>query len=93
VKRSLLPTKAFNRSAKRLAAKNPEAAEDIRVVLGLLMEDAFDPKLKTHKLKGRFSGCWACSAGDDLRIIFEFVRYRGAEAILLEAVGSHDEVY
>jgi mRNA interferase YafQ len=38
-------------------------------------------------------GSWACSAGYDMRIVFEFVQYEGAEAILLQTVGTHDEVY
>lgn len=93
LKRLLLPTKAFVRSAKRLTRKNPQAAEDVRVTLELLTEDAFDPKLKTHKLKGNLAGSWACSAGYDLRIVFQFVKHKGADAILLEALGTHDEVY
>lgn len=93
MKRLLLPTGAFVRSAKRLARKNPEVAEDLRVALELLAEDALDSRLKTHKLKGKLSGSWACSAGYDLRIVFQFVKHKGSEAILLEAVGSHDEVY
>ena len=32
-------------------------------------------------------------AGYDLRIVFEFVQHEGAEAILLQAVGTHDQVY
>ena len=93
MKRLLLPTKPFLRSAKRLAKKNSTAAEDLRVTLELLAEDAFDSRLKTHKLKGNLAGSWACSAGYDLRIVFQFVSHKGAEAVLLEAVGSHDEVY
>jgi len=58
-----------------------------------LSEDAFHPQLKTHKLKGKLAGSWACSAGYDLRVVFEFVKHKGAEAILLESVGTHDEVY
>jgi hypothetical protein len=60
---------------------------------GLLAEDAFHRQLKTHKLKGRLVGSWACSAGYDLRMVFQFVQYKGAEAILLESLGTHDEVY
>ena len=29
----------------------------------------------------------------DLRVVFQFVKQKGVEAILLEAVGTHDEVY
>jgi len=61
--------------------------------LELLAEDANDPRLRTHKLKGESEGSWACSAGYDLRIVFEFVQHEGSEAILLLTVGTHDEVY
>ena len=59
----------------------------------MLELDAFHPKLRTHKLKGKHSGHWACRAGYDLRIVFEIVSREGGEAIYLEALGSHDEVY
>ena len=93
MKRLLLPSTAFVRSARRLARKHPQAASELQVTLELLAEDAFHPQLKTHKLKGRLAASWACSAGYDLRIIFQFVKHKGADAILLEGVGSHDEVY
>ena len=68
-------------------------ALDIKAALEILAEDAFDPRLRTNKLKGKLEGSWACSAGYDLRILFSFVDHEDAEAILLETVGSHDEVY
>jgi len=60
-----------------------------------LAEDPFSPPLATHKLKGKLAGSWACSAGYDLRIIFDFIDdFNGKEtAILLIEIGSHDEVY
>jgi mRNA-degrading endonuclease YafQ of YafQ-DinJ toxin-antitoxin module len=61
--------------------------------LKLLQEDAYHPQLRTHKLKGNLEGHWACSAGYDLRIIFSFVQQEDGEAILLETMGSHQEVY
>ncbi len=93
MKRTLLRSNSFVRSAKRLVRKNPGTSEDIRAALHLMAEDAFHPLLKTHKLKGKMEGSWACSAGYDLRIIFEFVQYEGSEAILLQALGTHQEVY
>jgi mRNA-degrading endonuclease YafQ of YafQ-DinJ toxin-antitoxin module len=68
-------------------------ADAVEAALTILSESAFDPRLKTHKLKGSLDGVWACSAGYDVRILFEFVQHEGAEAILLLTVGSHDEVY
>jgi mRNA-degrading endonuclease YafQ of YafQ-DinJ toxin-antitoxin module len=73
--------------------KRPAVAQDLQQALELLAEDAFDPRLKTHKLRGDLEGSWACSAGYDLRILFEFVQHEGAEAISLQTIGTHDEVY
>ncbi|MEA3414675.1 MAG: plasmid stabilization protein [Thermodesulfobacteriota bacterium] len=59
------------------------------------MVNPFAPQLETHKLKGKLSGSWACSAGYDLRIVFDFVKAKkgSADDILLLAIGTHDEVY
>jgi addiction module RelE/StbE family toxin len=76
-----------------LARKNPASASALRTAIQLLAEDPFHPRLRTHKLKGRLASSWACSVAYDLRIVFEFLEHEGEQAILLESVGSHDEVY
>jgi addiction module RelE/StbE family toxin len=81
------------RAAKRFVKRDSSTSEDVRAALELLSQDAFDPRLRTHKLKGRLEGSWACRVGYDLRILFSFVQHEGSEAILLETVGTHDEVY
>ena len=93
MKRLLLKSKAFIRATKRIIKKEPALAQELQMTLELLAEDAFHPRLKTHKLKGNFEGFWACSVSYNLRIVFEFVEYEGTEAILLETFGTHDEVY
>ena len=93
MRRLLLQSAAFVRAARRLVKKNPAAAAILQAALQSLAEDAFNPGLKTHKLKGELAGSWACSAGYNLRIVFELVQHEGAEAILLQTVGTHDEVY
>jgi mRNA interferase YafQ len=93
VKRQLIRSNAFVRDAKRLAKKGAEGVEQLLAALVMLENDAFQPQLKTHKLKGDFQGSWACSFGYDQRIVFEFVPHEGKEAILLQSVGTHDEVY
>ena len=68
---------------------------DIAEALDLLVVNPFAPQLETHKLKGKLSGSWACSAGYDLRIVFDFVK-AGKDTeddIFLLAIGTHDEVY
>jgi len=79
VKRELLKSKAFIRSAKKFIKKSPQIIDDIEETLELLSEDAFS--LKTHKLKGNFEGSWACSAGYDLRFVFEFIQHEGSNFI------------
>ena len=91
--RLLLPSKAFVRASKRIIKRRPDAAGDLAAALELLADDAFHPALRTHKLKGKLANSWAASAGYDLRIVFQFVKHEGKEAVLLEAAGTHDEVY
>jgi addiction module RelE/StbE family toxin len=74
-------------------SRQSRISEDIQQALELLAEDVFHPRLRTHKLKGKLEGSWACSAGYDLCIVFTFVQDEGVEAILLETVGTHEEVY
>ncbi len=91
--RELIRSTAFMRAARRYLKKHPQAADDLEATLLLLSADAFDPRLKTHKLKGDLDGVWASGAGYDLRILFELVQHDEAEAILLLTLGTHDEVY
>jgi len=93
VKRLLLPSTTFVRSSRRFVRKHPELASELELTLEVLAADAFHPQLKTHKLKGKLASSWACSAGYDLRIVFQFVKHKGQDAILLEGVGTHEEVY
>ena len=93
MRRVLLQSTAFVRVARRLMKKHPEVGPTLEATFAALIEDAFQAAPKTHKLKGELAGSWACSAGYDLRLIFEFVQHEGAEAILLQNIGTHDEVY
>ena len=91
--RLLLRSSSFVRAARRTIRKYSRATEDIQATLELLSKDVFHPLLKTHKLKGTFKDSWACSVSYDLRIVFKFVQYKESEAILLETIGTHDEIY
>lgn len=93
MRRELFPSPGFTRSVKRLAKKDHATLEAIRSTLPIPQEDAFDPPLRSHKLKGDLVGFWACSAGYDLRIVFEISKRDDNEVILLVSVGTHDEGY
>jgi len=93
MKRVLLRSNSFIRTSKKLLQKKPHLVAPVREALSLLVEDAYNPLLRTHKLTGNLQGSWACSAGYDLRIVFSFEKVEGKDAILLETIGTHDEVY
>jgi len=93
VNRLLIRSTAFVRAAKRTVKRHPDVADEIQLTLELLSENVNHPKLKTHRLKGNLAGSWACSAGFDLRIIFRFGKHEGQEAVFLETIGTHEEVY
>ena len=93
--RTVIWSNAFTRSFKRWMRKRPDLHNDIAEALRLLVVNPFVPQLETHKLKGKLSGSWACSAGYDLRVVFDFVKAEKdtEDNIFLLAIGTHDEVY
>lgn len=89
----LILSKAFARDAKRFLKRNQQFAESVKSTFILLESDVFHPHLKTHKLKGRLKDSWACSVAYDLRIVFEIVKHKDEDTILLQTIGTHDEIY
>lgn len=87
---ALARTPAFVRATRRIVRQNPSLALALAETLKRLSENPFHPLLHTHKLKGRLKNSWSCSAGYDLRVVFSLPQ---RNRILLEAVGSHDDVY
>ena len=93
MKRTLLRSPAFVRDLRKWLKSHPDTSAGVEATLAQLSDDPAHPSLRTHKLRGSLAGCWACSAGYDLRIVFEYTQHDGQEAILLLALGTHDEVY
>jgi len=91
--RPVIQTPAFRRDLKSWLKSHPNTSAAILAVLEQLAIDPSIPALHTHKLKGKLAGYWACSVGYDLRIVFDYASLNGAEAIVLHALGSHDDVY
>ena len=92
---TLVWSATFIRAFKRNARKDPQLTNKTQKILDQLSHDPFHPTLRTHKLKGKLAGSWACSVDYATRIVFDFVRDPDSndEEILLLTVGSHDEVY
>lgn len=93
MKRELLKPPAFIRDLRRWLKQHPKTAASVAATLSALSENAHQPSLDTHKLKGKMSQYWASSAGYDIRIVFEFLTHNGAEVIQLVSIGTHDDVY
>lgn len=93
--RKLVWSPAFIRAFRRAVRRRPELRDKIEQALQLLVDDPFHTKLQSHKLKGPLKGLWACTAGYDCRILFEFVENSESidDDILLLTIGKHDEVY
>ena len=94
--RRLAGDSSFRRSFRRRVRKNPDLQARVLDVLERLVQDPFDPPLRTHKLRGRLEGLWACWVDYDCRIIFTFEpdpSNQADELIVLIDLGSHDEVY
>jgi len=93
VRRAILRSPAFVRAIRRLLKKQPHVAGKVNSALAVLSEDAFDPVLRTHKLRGDMEGVWACSVAYDLRLMFEIIEQESVEVIHLLSIGTHDELY
>ncbi|MBI5230412.1 MAG: type II toxin-antitoxin system mRNA interferase toxin, RelE/StbE family [Candidatus Magasanikbacteria bacterium] len=75
----------FAREYKKLPARIKDVAEQQEKIF---RPDPFDPKLKTHKLKGTLSGFLSFSIGYKYRIIFEFVK--NENIVYFHSAGDHD---
>lgn len=73
----------FSRRFKRLSEKTQNLAVEKEKIF---KENPFDPRLKTHKLNGKYKNFWVFSVDYDCRIIFEF--YKENE-IRFYAIGKH----
>jgi addiction module RelE/StbE family toxin len=74
----------FAREYKKLLPQIKLQAEKAETVF---RKNAFDPKLKTHKLSGRLGEFWSFSIDYKYRIIFEFGE---TDVVYFHSVGNHD---
>ncbi|MDJ0658040.1 MAG: type II toxin-antitoxin system mRNA interferase toxin, RelE/StbE family [Crocosphaera sp.] len=91
----LILSPSFKRAFKAVIKRKPELKLKIESKLRLLANDPYNPILRTHKLKGKLSGAWACTVEYDCRIVFCFEQNQETleDEINLIDIGTHDEVY
>lgn len=82
-------TTRFNRSYKRLIAKNEKLKETVNEKILLFEQNTNHEILKDHPLKGKLYGYRAFSIGYDLRLIYKKI---GAVYVFYD-IGTHDDIY
>ncbi len=85
----------FKRAFKSISEHDHGLKERIFIVLNILAENHFDPRLRTHKLRGKLDGLYSCSVEYDCRIIFSIEKDKltNQDTIGLLDIGTHDDVY
>jgi len=73
----------FKRRYKQLT---DQQKSDFKQAIQLFIENPFHPKLKTHKLKGKWEGFWAFSINYSHRVLFKF---SGKDMVDFINVGDH----
>lgn len=79
--------KHFNKYKKHLTDTEKER---LKKTFGILKEDIFDKRLKTHKLKGNLKDYHAFSISYSDRIVFRILEDGG---IYFIEIGGHDVCY
>ena len=84
--RIIYPTSKFKKSFRKLFSEIQKLA-----IKGeqFFRKNTFDPKLKTHKLKGKLKKFWSYSVNYEYRIVFEFLK---KDVVLYHDIGTH-EIY
>ena len=81
---TIYPTTHFIRSYKTLPRPIQAKAKQKEQIF---KADPFDPRLKTHKLRGKLEGLWSYSVTFEYRILFRFI---DQQTVLYHDIGTHD---
>lgn len=73
----------FTRAVEKLP---PNIRDKLRERDQIFRRDPFDPRLKTHKLRGNLKGYWSYSVGRRYRLLFKFLD--GDEVVYYD-IGTH----
>lgn len=84
--RFIYPASRFKRSFRRLPFRIRKLAIKKDKIF---RKNAFDPRLKTHKLKGKLQNFYSYWVNEEYRIVFEFIK---EDMVLYQDIGTH-EIY
>ena len=86
----LITTKSYERQLRVFRKKHPDLREAYASTLRLLEVNPNHPSLRLHKLEGKLRDYSSVSINMKYRIMIDFIFQD--DAILLIAIGSHDEL-
>lgn len=81
--RRIFYSSRFERSLKSLPVQEKEIIAEREK---LFRANCFDPRLKTHKLKGKYKEYWSFSLTYSHRVLFEFI---SEDVVAFIDVGDH----
>jgi mRNA interferase YafQ len=88
---SLLPTKEFRKSLKRIRVSGTfkkQGEEDLRIIIGSLSQGiALSASYRDHQLTGKLSAYRECHVKGDLLLIYKIDKV--GDIVLLVQIGSH----
>ena len=84
-------TDTFARTARRFLRRRQPLRPHVRQVLELVEQDPFDPRLKTHPLRGKLKGLHALRVTQAVRLVVHIDTEE--QTVTLIDLGEHDQVY
>ncbi len=81
---------SFKRAYKKKIKGHSELENLFKNKLSIFLNNPFDNRLRTHKLSGKLSEIWSFSVTFSIRVTFIFV---DEKKVLLESIGTHEDVY
>ena len=72
---------------KSLAKLPPSIQALAKTRDAMFRANPFDPRLRTHKLKGELAGAWSYSVNYSYRVLFRFL---ADDEVLYYDIGTHD---
>ena len=80
-------TKKFDKQFKKQTRK---IQQEFSKRMSLFLTDIHNPLLNTHRLTGDLGDLWSFNISGDIRVIFD---KSFNDSVVLEAIGSHSELY
>ena len=87
--RKIFPTGTFCRDVKRVARRKHDVSALYEIIEYLRIGKDIRLSSRSHKLQGKYEGCWECHIESDWLLIWE---YDGND-VILGRTGTHTDLF